>query len=132
MASLSIRDVHALPPEQASVNRPDAGPEQGQRHAEGREQDVNPRIGVLREESPDPEQGRERRRNGRPKSHEQKESETDLEDEQRGWSDRERSRQSRYRTKNQYRAGNEPHDQQPCAWQAGGECREEPSQGNPQ
>src|SRR4029077_15152212 len=59
------------------------------------------------------------------------ESETDLKHEERGWSDRECSRQPHHRTNNQYRAGHEPHDEQPCARQPCGKRRVEPSQGNP-
>ena len=73
-ASLSISDVNALPTVQAGVSRPCTWPEQRQRAAKCREQDVRPRIVWLREEQPDLEHDDKQARQRGPQSGEQQQA----------------------------------------------------------
>jgi hypothetical protein len=50
--TLAISDIDALPSENASVDRPSAGPERGQGSTDTAQEDVSPGISGLRESTP--------------------------------------------------------------------------------
>jgi len=122
----TLANVDALPSKQAGVDRPGAWSEQRKDNTERCQQDVNPRIPLVREEASELENRHERSGNGRPQPDEEEYPEAGFENEQCRRPHCEFSREPGDHTKCQCNGGNQPHDEKPCAWQTRGKCREQP------